>query len=226
MRTARHLWRRGLAHLQPFDRLASSRDDALLASAGEFEANHRALRDLLASDGRDTGDVPGFNDLADRQAELVELIVATPARSLAGVVVKARCARLRPPEQGFDAALSLALSASDDLLRFADAQPSRSLPSPTGPSHGTVVKTAGRSGGPQVAEPPEGVRRPAVLRLADLWRHLVDTLIQVGVWSLAGATVLPLAGVHPQWAVAAAVLGVGGSATFLVSCLRHTDRPA
>lgn len=192
------LRRRGLARLRSLVRLPSPRDDDLLASTGEFEANDRKLHDLLARDGRDAGDVPGFDDLADRRAELVELIVATPARSLAGTVAKARCARLRPSEQGFDAALDLALSACDDLLRLAAVR---------------TVESAG------------SVRRLAIFRHSDLWRHLVDTSIQVGAWSLAGATVLPLDGVHLRWRVVASLLAVGGSATFLASWLRNIDRP-
>lgn len=200
------LRRRGLARLRSLVRLPSPRDDGLLASTGEFEANDRKLHDLLARDGRDAGDVPGFDDLADRRAELVELIVATPARSLAGTVAKARCARLRPSEQGFDAALDLALSACDDLLRLAGARRTR----------GAAVRTV---------EPAGSVRRLAIFRHSDLWRHLVDTSIQVGAWSLAGATVLPLDGVHLRWTVVALLLAGGGSATFLASWLRDIDRP-
>ena len=98
MSAARHLWRRVLVRLRPADRRASSPadgDDALLALTDEFEAGDRNLRDLLARDGRDTEDVPGFDALADRQAELLALIVATPARGLAGQHV---APDLVPPE--------------------------------------------------------------------------------------------------------------------------------
>ena len=226
MRAARHLWRRGLARLRLFDRLVSPRGDVLLALTDEFEAGDRALRVLLERDGRDTEDVPGFDGLADRQAELVGLICATPAQTLAGVVAKARCARLRPSEQGFDAALFLALSACDDLLRLDGARPPRTPPllPVSGPSRDGDVGTSGKPERPQPAD-PDGTARLAVLRRGGLHRHPTDVLIEVVRSSFIRATPLPLGGFERGGGVVAILLKGGGGATSFAFRSRHADRP-
>lgn len=229
MRIARRLLRAGLARLRLFDRLLSSRDDALLALTDEFEAGDRALRSLLERDGRDTADVPGFDDIADRQAELVGLICATPARTLAGVVAEARCARLRPSEQGFDAALALALSACDDLLRLDVARSPRTPPlrPVSGPSRDGDVGTSGKPRRPQPAD-PDGTVRLAVLRRSGLHRHpvhvLIDVLGDAVRWSSIGAIPLPLGGIERRRAVVAARLTGDGGAASPAFCPRHADR--
>ncbi len=169
MSAAHHLWRRVLVRLRPADRRASSPGDeesALLVLTDEFAANDRALRDLLAGDGRDTADVPGFDALADRQADLLELIVATPARGLAGLVAKARCARLRPARAGLRRRPELWRSPpSDDLLRLVGAaalsltrpgppslDPSRAAAAELPPKKKEADMTAGRPT-PPVASP-------------------------------------------------------------------------
>ena len=218
-----------LARLRVAARRGSPPDAVLLALAGEFESNDRALRDLLDGDGRDTEEVPGFDDLADRQAELIELIVAIPAVSRAGLIAKATCARLRPPEQGFDAALKLALSVSDDLLRFGGAAPSPSQPlrpsqdRPPGRSH-EVLRF--KKAQPFLAERSDGARCLIVFRRNDLWRHLSGTLSQIGAWALGGAVVLPFAEPRLPSFVITALLATGAGAIALsVFCLRFIDHP-
>lgn len=225
MRIVHHLWRRGLARLRLFGRPVSPRGDALLALTDEFEAGDRALRVLLERDGRDTDDMPGFDDLADRQAELVGLICMMPARTLAGVVAKARCARLHPSEQGFDAALALALSACDDLLRLDGARPPRTplLRRVSGPSRDGYVGTRGKPERPQTAD-PDGTARVAVLCRNSLHRWTIHVLIDVVRWSSIGTTPLPLGGFERGRAVAAVRLTGGVGATSSVFCPRHADR--
>lgn len=225
---AAHDLRRLLARLRVPSRRGSQPDAALLALTGEFDSNDRALRDLLNGDGRDTDEVPGFDDLADRQAELVDLIVAIPAVSRAGLIAKATCARLRPPEQGFDAALKLALSVSDDLLRFGGAAPSPSQPprpSQDRPPDGShEVLRLGKA--QPVAEQSGGGRRLVILRRNELWRHLSSTLSRIGAWALGAAIVLPFSGPRLPWFVVAALLAIGAGAIALsVFCLRFIDHP-
>ncbi len=100
-----------------------SGDGVLTALAAEYLANERALGALLARDGRDADDIPGFTSLADRQAELAALIASTPARGFAGLVAKARAVRLRPLQVGYDAAAALGWSLAGDVLRlFGDGR--------------------------------------------------------------------------------------------------------
>ena len=209
-----------LVRLRPAHRRVSFSADAegaLLALTDEFEANDRSLHDLLACDNRDTADVPGFDALADRQAMLVELIVAIPAQRLAGLVAKARCARLRPPEQGFDAALSLALSASDDLLRLVGAAPSLTRPGlpPFDPSRATAAELPPKMKEPDMTSRPDTARRLAILRRNNSWRQLSTTLSQVGAWSLCAAAVLPFYRLPLPWFVIAALGAVGVGTIYL-----------
>ncbi len=105
---------------------AGSGDDSLTALADEYLANERALGALLARDGRDADDIPGFASLADRQAELAGLIASTPAQGFAGLVAKARAVRLRPLQVGYDAAAALGWSLAGDVLRlFGDGRRTR-----------------------------------------------------------------------------------------------------
>ena len=232
MSAARHLWRRVLVRLRPAHRRASSPGDeesALLVLTDEFAANDRALRDLLAGDGRDTADVPGFDALADRQADLLELIVATPARGLAGLVAKARCARLRPPEQGFDAALALALSTSDDLLRLG--APALSLTRPglpsLDPSRAIAAEMPLKKKEPDVTTRPDAARRLAILRRNNTWRQLSVTLSQVGAWSLGAAALLPFHWLSLPWFVIAALgavsVGTISLAFFVLRFIDHSE---
>ncbi len=232
MSTIRRLWRRVLVRLGSADRRAPSpgdADQALLALADEFEINDRALHDILARDGRDTDDVPGFDTLADRQAELVGLIVATPAQGLAGLVAKARCARLRPSERGFDAAQALALSASDDLLRLVGDAPSLTRPGllPWDPSHATTAEMPPKKKEPNMTTRPDAARRLAILRRNNGWRQLSTTLSQLGAWALGAAAVLPFYRLPLPWFVIAAlgVIGVGtiSLAFFVLRFIDHSE---
>ena len=117
------LLRRALARIRSADLRAPLPDimDADLISLGdEYLANDHVLRALLERDGRDTDDIPAFAPLADRQAELVERIAGTPAKGLAGLLVKARAMRLRPFQVGYDGVTTLGWSLAGDVLRLFD----------------------------------------------------------------------------------------------------------
>ncbi len=117
------LLRRALARVRSADlraQLPDMMDADLVALAGEYLANDHVLRALLERDGRDTDDIPAFAPLADRQAELLERIAGTPAKGLAGLLVKARAVRLRPFQVGYDGVATLGWSLAGDVLRLFD----------------------------------------------------------------------------------------------------------
>ncbi len=95
-------------------------DRVLVGLCRDLAGTVSALQLLLSADGRDTDEIPGFDALADRERALVARIVVVPAASFAGLLAKARAARLRPEISGYDGAASLALSLADDLIRIAD----------------------------------------------------------------------------------------------------------
>lgn len=95
-------------------------DRNLTELAGELAANEPRLRALLAGDGRDTEDIPGFDALADRQREIVEQLCRLPARGVEGLVAKARGIRLRDPAMGYDGAAVLGWSLGGDVVRLFD----------------------------------------------------------------------------------------------------------
>ncbi len=117
------LLRRALARIRSADlraRLPDMMDADLVGLVDEYLANDSALRALLERDGRDTDDIPAFAPLADRQAELLERIAGTPAKGLAGLLVKARAVRLRPFQVGYDGVATLGWSLRGDVLRLFD----------------------------------------------------------------------------------------------------------
>ena len=92
-------------------------DAALTRLADELAVNERELRSLLAGDGRDTADIPGFDSLTDRQREIVGQLCLLPAQGVDGLVAKARGIRLRDPAMGYDGAGALGWSLAGDVLR-------------------------------------------------------------------------------------------------------------
>ena len=79
-------------------------DRVLAGLCRDLAESVSALQLLLSADDRDTDAIPGFDTLADQEAALIAEIVALPARTLLGVVAKARGALLRPDVRGFDGA--------------------------------------------------------------------------------------------------------------------------
>ena len=117
------LLRGALARIRSADlraRLPDMMDADLVSLGDEYLANDHVLRALLERDGLDTDDIPAFAPLADRQAELVERIAGTPAKGLAGLLVKARAMRLRPFQVGYDGVTTLGWSLAGDVLRLFD----------------------------------------------------------------------------------------------------------
>ncbi len=117
------LLRRALARIRSADlraRLPDMMDADLVGLVDEYLANDSALRALLERDGRDTDDISALAPVADRQAELLERIAGTPAKGLAGLLVKARAVRLRPFQVGYDGVATLGWSLAGDVLRLFD----------------------------------------------------------------------------------------------------------
>lgn len=88
--------------------------------AAEAKRLHRALRDLLAQDGRDTDEIPGFSEMADDLADLAERVCGSEASGLAGLVAKAELI-VEFRSSASDSAEKVALSMARDLLAIADA---------------------------------------------------------------------------------------------------------
>ncbi len=125
-------------------------DRVLVALCRDLAGTVSALQLLLSADRRDTDAIPGFDALADREAELIMDIVALPARTLFGVMAKARGALLRPEVRGFDGATALALSAAEDLVRLA-AGPEQPL------SADPLLPTLSRPDAAWTALPPDSI---------------------------------------------------------------------
>ncbi len=221
MSAARHLWRRVLVRLRPADRRASSPADvegALLALTDEFEANDRALRDLLACDGRDTADVPGFDALADRQADAAR---ADRRHAGAGPRRPGRQGALCPPASaraGLRRRPELWRSPpADDLLRLVGAAPSLTRPGlpSLDPSRAAAAEMPPKKKEPDMATRPDAARRLAILRRNNSWRQLSTTLSQLGAWSLGAAAVLPFYRLPLPWFVIAALGAVGVGTIYL-----------
>ena len=70
----------------------------------ELTVTVQALKVLLEDDKRDTDEIPGFDDLVNREHALIVRIVDIPATSFAGLLSKAQVARLRPVVSGYDGA--------------------------------------------------------------------------------------------------------------------------
>ncbi len=94
-------------------------DRILVGLCRELTVTVHALQVLLENDKRDTDEIPGFDDLADREHALIVQIIGIPATGFAGLLSKAQVARLRPEVSGYDGAIPLALSLADDVIRLA-----------------------------------------------------------------------------------------------------------
>ncbi len=78
-----------------------------------------ALQLMLSTDGRDTDEIPGFDELADREAALIRRSPPCRPGPCSGWWPRpgARCCA--PRCAAYDGATTLALSAAKDLVRLA-----------------------------------------------------------------------------------------------------------
>ncbi len=191
-----------------------------------------ALQLLLSADDRDTDAIPGFDTLADHEAALIMEIAALPARTLFGVVAKARGALLRPEVRGFDGATTLALSAAEDLVRLAAGakRPSSDNPSilgslPPETAH-TLLLSDTTASTEQIMNNLSGVDGRPRVRGRDIVRGVtIGLLAELGAGSIVGGIALLVGRPDlPQPFPAALVLVGLGAIALAVACLRRVTR--
>lgn len=203
-------------------------DRVLVGLCRDLARTVSALQLMLSADGRDTDEIPGFDELADCEAALIMEIAALPARTLLGVVAKAEGALLRPEVQGFDGATTLALSAAENLVRLAagSERPSSgdpALPAPIPFDHARAVLLSDPT---ELMEQImnnlfEADRRPSV-RGRDVARGVsIGVLGQLGAGSLVGGIALLAGRPDLPRPFPATLVVVGLTATALALSLLH-----
>ena len=99
-------------------RLGAS-DQQVLDAAEEIHLLHRAMCDMLATDGRDTDEIPGFTAKADDLALLIVRFCGLRAAGLGGLLVKAATAIRFQPFEG-DRGDRIAMSLAHDVCSLAE----------------------------------------------------------------------------------------------------------
>lgn len=108
-----------LTHKLSAQAASEASDQQVLNVAAEIHRLHRIVHDMLATDGRDTDEIPGFTARADDLALLIVEFCGLRAASLGGLLVKAAIAIRFQPYEG-DRGGRIAMSLAHDVCSLAE----------------------------------------------------------------------------------------------------------
>lgn len=101
-------------------RSINGHDENTIRICGDLLIVSSDLDAAIADDDRDSEDIPGYQELANAQAQLIERVSQASASTIGGLIAKAECALFKPIERGYDGGPAIGLSVCKDLLRLRE----------------------------------------------------------------------------------------------------------